>query len=538
MSGRACETVGIDLGTTYSSLAYMDEQFVPRVVLNENAVAAVPSVVLFDDEELLVGEMALEHSRTHADRTVQFIKNEMGTDWKRTFRGHQHTPESISAIILRHLVRMAEPQLGPIRQAVITVPAYFNERRRLATQSAGQIAGLEVVSTLNEPTAAVLADSVERRRNPKGTPAAPEEKVLVYDLGGGTFDVTIVHVTPDEIRELATEGNWNLGGKDWDQAVIELVAGRFQEKHGFDPRGDAQGAQDLQLACERAKRTLTNRKVAAIRIHADGRELATDVTREQFEAASESLLQSTRLTAELALDQAKLKWKDIARVVLVGGSTLMPAVKELIRREHGQVPETLVNPVLSVALGAAIYAHLLDSESQLKLVPLGAGAPPKPASVRFVTAHGLGLKVRSRDGQAWINDVRIPKGTLVPARSPAKRYSLTGTRSRDYVQIEITQGDSTDVDRIEILGEVRFDGFPPPEAGEAVPSGAPGDPPEAFDVTLEFDEAGRVQISAVYRDLRHGREFPLAAELKVEGALQPEEIEIQRRSLQEYERSA
>ena len=239
MNERACEAVGIDLGTTYSSLAFMDNSLMPRVVPDSSGQTVMPSVVFFDGNEIIVGEMALQQAKLCADRVVQFVKVHMGDPWRKEILGRVHTPESISAMILGQLVKEAEPQIGPISKAVITVPAYFTEKRRRATQQAGEIAGLEVIGTLNEPLAATLAYGLHHTDQ--------TQVVVVYDLGGGTFDVTVVRISPNMLEELATAGNRQLGGRDWDQALIDHVANDFQRAHGQDLRRDAQAMQDLLL---------------------------------------------------------------------------------------------------------------------------------------------------------------------------------------------------------------------------------------------------------------------------------------------------
>ena len=203
MSKRGCESVGIDLGTTFSAMAYMDDQSTPRMIQDGSGQAVIPSVVYFDDDEVIVGDIALQQARMHPERVVQFIKVHIGDDWSRKFNGIDHTPESISAIILAHLLREAEPQIGPVTSAVITVPAFFTEKRRRATQQAGEIAGLNVIGTLNEPMAAALAFGLYRENR--------EQTAVAYDLGGGTFDVTVVRISPNELTELATYGNRQLG---------------------------------------------------------------------------------------------------------------------------------------------------------------------------------------------------------------------------------------------------------------------------------------------------------------------------------------
>jgi len=550
MGVRAGESVGIDLGTTYSSLAYTDSNLLPRIVQDSSGSGVIPSVIYFDEAGVVVGDVALQQSKYHAERTVQFIKVHMGDRWEQRFHGHVHTPESLSAIILRNLLREAEPQIGPIRSAVITVPAYFTERRRLATQQAGEIAGLEILGTLNEPMAATLAYGLHRR--------GEEQLVVVYDLGGGTFDVTIVRIAPGEIEELAINGNRQLGGRDWDKRLIEFLADGFQKAHQIDPRTDLQAMQNLRLECEAAKRRLSGMLRTPLVFHAYGRDYSTEVTRQQFEELTAGLLHTTQVITELALEDAGLEWSQISRVVLVGGSTKMPAVREMLKRTSGLDPEMEVNPVLAVALGAAIYAHTLDTGGELKPIrrlaseeeeeepervgqvveepreePVpDAGEPspgidetveyvgPPPAEavpkVRFVTAHGVG--VLARVGEEWKNVVLIPRNTQVPASAIRRFVTASATGGGTYVRIEITQGDTPEPELAEVLGTGRIAEFPRNEP--------PGQP---VDVIMEFNEEGRLHIQAVY--VNTGQEIEMS--LDIPDALRPEEVRTEKRHLDE-----
>lgn len=494
MIERACAAVGIDLGTTFSSMAYLDTKLIPQMVMDTSGKSVVPSVILFDDNEILVGDIALEQSVLSPDRVVQFVKVHMGEDWRREFDGHVYTPESLSAIILGYLVKEAEKQnLGAIASAVITVPAYFNEKRRRATQQAGEIAGLQVIGTLNEPMAATLAYGLHQHQ--------AEQNVVVYDLGGGTFDVTIVRISPREIVELATSGNRQLGGKDWDEALIEHVAADFQRVHGSDPRSDLESTQNLLLACEKAKRQLSMKKQTKIACTALGKTHQTEITRAVFEQLTVDLLQSTRMTTEIALDESGLSWNQIDRVILVGGSTLMPGVHAMLEKASGKKPEFGVNPVIAVALGAAIYAHILETDSGLTLIER-----PRPG-IRFVTAHGVGLRVRTETG--WKNSVLIQKNSPVPASANRRFFTVEETHADTTIKIEVTQGDSEDADLAEMLGEVAIEGFPRNE-----PAGQP------VDVTMEFDQQGRLQMRAVYANT--GQEVQTS--LEVAGGLHEEQV--------------
>ena len=516
---RGCESVGIDLGTTYSSLAYIDEQMTPRIVPDSSGQTVIPSVIFFDDQEMIVGDIALQQAKLRADRVVQFIKVHMGEEWRRELGGQNHTPESLSAIILAHLVREAEPQLGPIASAVITVPAYFTEKRRRATQQAGEIAGLKVIGILNEPTAAALAYGLSRENR--------HQNVLVYDLGGGTFDVTVIRIEPGSLEELATCGNRQLGGKDWDQALIDHIAADFQARFHADPRREPQALQDLVLATEQAKRQLTRLNKTSIRLHALGHDHICEITREQFENITAHLLRTTKLTTEMALEDAGLDWQRLDRVVLVGGSTHMPMVRTMLKQLSGKDPETGVNPVLAVALGAAIYAQMLESGNAPKAIqhvklsekvrdadgtvterqePLAA--PTVLPSVRFVTAHGVGVKIRHKE--KMVNFVLIKKNTPVPCEVSRefKTYSAGGNTRR--VTIEVTQGDTSDLDLAELLGTGVIEGLPPKE-----PTGQP------VRVTMSFDEQGRLHVRALY--VKTGQE--LVFTLQVAGGLEEQQVE-------------
>lgn len=530
MSERGCEAVGIDLGTTYSALAYLDNQMTPRMVQDSSGQAVVPSVVFFDDDEVVVGDIALQQARMQSDRTVQFIKVHMGDDWKKEFNGQTHTPESISAIILAHLVREAEPQIGPIKKAVITVPAYFTEKRRRATQQAGEIAGLNVIGTLNEPMSAALAFGLYREDK--------EQTAVVYDLGGGTFDVTVVRISPNELTELATFGNRQLGGRDWDQCLVNYVADDFKKQFGTDPRDDDQARQDLVIACEQAKRRLGRMNQTAVRLHALGHDHNCQITRQEFESMTAHLLQTTRLTTEMALEDAGLKWDDVAKVVLVGGSTHMPKVREMLKEVSGKDPDTGVNPVLAVALGAAQYAHMLEEgraptavmqkhdedaipvDPDLEVAGMKASSGAKSGAipqVGFVTAHGVGVKALVNKQKA--NVVLIHKNARVPCEVSRtfKTIPDSSGNTRKKIPIEVTQGDTPHLDLAETLGKGQIDGIPS------------NDPPgQPVKVTMSFDEQGRLHVNSLY--VNTGQELNI--DLEIPGGLAEKEVEEYKELLQ------
>lgn len=524
MIQRACECVGIDLGTTYSCLAYLDEQLTPRVVADSSGQSVMPSVVFFDDEEVIVGDLALQQSKLAADRVVQFVKVHMGDNWRREVQGHVYTPESISAIILGQLIREATPQIGPVKSAVITVPAFFTEKRRRATQQAGEIAGLDVLGTLNEPMSATLAYGLHRTDR--------DQIAVVYDLGGGTFDVTVVRITPTELAELATRGNRQLGGRDWDQALVDHFAESFLRQHGVALEEDPQAAQDLLLECERAKRRLSKMNKTAVRTHAFGKDHVVEVTRQEFDSMTAHLLRATKLTTEVALEDAGVTWPQVSRVVLVGGSTHMPAVRTMLQQLSGKAPDTAVNPVLAVALGAASYGYMLESGQHLKALHLQQhderasetsgvdvaaapeAAPLRLPNVRFVTAHGVGVRVRAEN--RYRNRVLVPKNSRVPTSVTRRFRTVAQRRGADQIEIVITQGDTPNLELCEILGTGVIKGLPTDEP--------PGQP---VDVTLEFDDQGRVHAHAIYVNT----EQQLSLTINVVDGLLEKEVEQQREFL-------
>ncbi len=570
MTERACQAVGIDLGTTYSSLAYLDKRGVVQVVNDAAGQAVMPSVVYFDDHAVLVGDVALQQSKIDVSRSVQFIKAHMGEPWKREFNGHAHTPESLSAIIISHLKREAESQIGPIPSAVITVPAFFVERRRRATEQAGVIAGLDVLGTLNEPMAATLAYGLYRGKNDSAGKQMEDQAVVVFDLGGGTFDVTIVRISPTEIWEIATEGNRRLGGRDWDDYLLNLIADDFKRAHGVDLRQeDPQAEHDLRIECELAKRRLSSMKRTPVVFHACGKRHTTSVTREQFEAATAHLVQGTRLTVELALSDAGLSWDKISRVLLVGGSTQMPAIRRMLQEASGSPPDSDINPVTAVAKGAAIYAHILESGQQgpeifqeaaeeerpdtpfdEKPAVLSAAAPgisleggagetaeaqppgekpsetePPPVenpigltvdSVKFVTAHGVGIRVR--EGERWKNEVLIKANTRVPKDASKRCHPTKKPEAGSYIRVEITQGDTADPDLAEVLGVGRIEGFSGDEPAQ-----------QPVDVIMQFDRLGRLSVSAKYGD----RDTQLIFAMEIPNGLTPDEVENHHEHLKE-----
>ncbi|HEY1068008.1 MAG TPA: Hsp70 family protein, partial [Pirellulales bacterium] len=356
-------TVGIDLGTTFSTLAYLDDQGKAVPVANDDGEVETPSLVLFtEDGQVIVGPSRQRAAMEDPTRIVERIKREMGNlDFRKVVDGQEMTPEFISALILKKLRQDAERRIGPIGNAVITVPYYFNDARRKATQDAGRIAGLNVVDIINEPTAATLTYAWEQGKMGSGG-ATKETKVLVYDLGGGTFDVTLVKFTPTHFEVLATDGDVHLGGVDWTDRIMHHVAKEFKDKHGIDPLDSPQTTQVLRSDCDQAKINLSTGNMASIICRCQGKAASVKISRDLFHELTADLLQRTLDTTELVLDMAKLSAKQVDSIVLVGGSTLMPKVRESLEQLTGVKPFTGLSPHTAVAQGAAIHAAILEAK--------------------------------------------------------------------------------------------------------------------------------------------------------------------------------
>jgi molecular chaperone DnaK len=443
--------IGIDLGTTYSAVGIIGPTGKPEIVPNREGDRITPSVVLFQGDQTLVGTMAKRTAPTAPNDVVQFVKRQMGDrDWCFTTSDDaSYSAEQVSAIILRRLKEDAEAVLGEeIDGVVITVPAFFNDARRKATMDAGQIAGLNVRRIINEPTAAALAFGV-------GTDA--EGTVLVYDLGGGTFDVTIMRISDGTFDVLATDGNRNLGGYDWDGALMLHINEQIKAQGGPDLLEDNLQTADLRDKAEAAKRALTTMTTAKVFISAGGKTYNVPVTRAEFEDLTSGLLSETRDITEHVLEAAGLTWAQIGQVLLVGGSTHMPMVHDAITKLSGKEPIRGVNPDEAVALGAAIQAHVVATPAK----GLGPGQAPLPGLpggnpiINDVSAHGLGtIALNSeRNSQRW-NFVLIGRNTRIPAKGGDD--FVTTVENQSQIEVVITQGDDTDPDEVETVGESTF----------------------------------------------------------------------------------
>jgi len=463
--------VGIDLGTTNSVVAVY-EGGEPTVIANAEGHRTTPSVVAFSKSgEVLVGEVAKRQAITNPDRTVRSVKRHMGEAWSIEIDGKTYTPQEISARILMKLKRDAEAYLGgPVTQAVITVPAYFGDAQRQATKEAGQIAGLEVLRIINEPTAASLAYGLDK--------AGQDQTILVYDLGGGTFDVSVLEIGEGVFEVKATSGNTHLGGDDWDQRIMDWLAKDFKNDHGVDLSKDPMARQRLKEAAEKAKIELS--QVASTEINlpfvtatADGPlHLQRSLTRSEFQKMTEDLVAATRPPVEQAIKDAGIKVADIDHVVLVGGSTRMPAVVDLVKSITGKEPHKGVNPDEVVAAGAALQAGVLKGDVKdillLDVTPLTLG---------IETMGGVFTKM-------------IERNTTIPTRR--SEIFTTAADSQPEVEVHVLQGESEMADRNASVGKFNLTGIAP------APRGVP-----QIEVTFDIDANGIVAVSA--KDLGTGK---------------------------------
>ncbi len=485
-AGRgSARAVGIDLGTTLSSVAQVNEAGEPVVIANSEGELRTPSVVHFGKDSILVGLDAVREGLASPERTVSGVKRSMGdAHYQFTVDDETYTPEAISALILRKVVQDAATHIGPITDAVITVPAYFDDSRRKATEDAGRIAGLNVIDIINEPTAAALA---------YGFSGTSEDGVfIVYDLGGGTFDVTVIEKNGTDLVTLATDGDVELGGKDWDERMVNYLAEQFRREFGSDPRQDRAAMAYLTLTAEESKKTLSRRPSTKVPVSFHGHWGNYELTREQFESLTDDLLKMTQLTTEMVLEEAKVNWQGIKKVVVTGGSTRMPMVQRMLEQISGRPVEVTVSADDAVAMGAAIHAAIMEMKSPDRLTEYSSEAAERLGKIHTtdVASHALGLVVKDHRTMQRRNDILIRKNARLPA-GVTKTYQ-TATENQQSIRLQVVQGDAPDPEACIVLGEFRISNLP---AGR--PAGAP------VRVTFSYDAKGRVHVTAL--DVKSGQ---------------------------------
>ena len=465
--------IGIDLGTTNSCVAVM-EGGQPTVIANTEGARTTPSVVAFTKTgERLVGEPAKRQAVTNADKTISSIKREMGTDYKVAIDDKKYSPQEISAMILQKLKADAEGYLGEkVTEAVITVPAYFNDAQRQATKDAGKIAGLDVKRIINEPTAAALAYGLDNEK---------EQKIMVYDLGGGTFDVSIIEIGDGVIEVLSTAGNNRLGGDDFDQKITDYMLADFKAKEGVDLSTDKMALQRLKEAAEKAKKelssaTTTNINLPFITATAEGpKHFDMNLTRAKFDELTHDLVEKTAEPVTRALSDAGITAAELGQVLLVGGSTRIPAVQEEVKRLTGKEPSKSLNPDECVALGASVQGGKLAGDA-------GAG------DILLLDVTPLSLSIETMGGVATR---LIERNTTIPTKK--SQIFSTAADNQTAVDINVVQGERQFAKDNKSLGQFRLDGIPP------APRGIP-----QIEVTFDIDANGIVNVSA--KDLGTGKE--------------------------------
>ena len=479
-------SVGIDLGTTFSAVAYLDNLGNPQTLANAEGDKLTPSAVFFEGDNVVVGKEALKAIATDAEEVAQFAKRDLG---QRTFHkilgGRKYPPEAIEAWILHKVGSDAAQQIGPFKQAVITVPAYFDEVRRKATQDAGYMAGIEVVDIINEPTAAAVAFGFQQGFLNLDGSASQHCKVLVYDLGGGTFDVTVMDIGGQEFTAMATDGDVHLGGYDFDQRLVDFVAEEFIRKHRLDPREEPTTLGRMWRECEDAKRTLSARNKANVACDYKGQAMRLEITRKKFEEMTQDLLDRTQFTTRQTLQASGLQWSDIDHVLLVGGSTRMPSVCEMLTKLTGKKPNQSVSADEAVAHGAALRAGLLMAKQ--------SGQRPR-FTIKNVNSHSLGVVATETKTNRQRNAILIPRNTPLPVT--AKRVFKTHKPGQKSILVQIVEGESSSPDDCSHIGRCTV---------RDLPADLPAQTP--IEVYFRYEENGRltvtVNVANTDKQLRH-----------------------------------
>ena len=510
--------VGIDLGTTFSAISHINENGVPELIPNEEGKRLTPSVIYYDDGEFIVGEYAKMSALAAPEKTVEFIKREMGrpiTEYSREFDGKEYSAEDLSAEILKTLKKGAETKLGEkITDAVITVPAYFNDPERQATIRSGEIAGLKVQRIINEPTAAALSYGMHHIGN--------KLRVLVFDLGGGTFDVTIMEIDGQELNILATSGNHRLGGKDWDDKIITYFAEDFEIEHGVNPLEDSYAYQEIQRFAIEGKEYLSRLDKCRISCSYDGKAHQVELTKEKFEEMTADLVEKCKDIVNVVLDEVDLTKDKIDNVLLVGGSTRIPMIRNMIAEHFGKPPDTYLNPDEAVVLGAAVMGELIESENRQKR---GGIRPASRTStqnfgikrISDVCSHNLGMA--ALDNGELYNSIIIPKNTHIPCEV-SKDYISHNQPEIDVIVLQ--GGEDRDPRNSTVRDAYEVFDIPPRSTGET-----------RIKVTFKYDVNGVIDVEAEDADKKKvlpirekEGEIDWEAYLKTEQAVMPMAIAL------------
>ncbi len=485
--------VGIDLGTTFSAVAHINENGVPELIPNEDGKRLTPSVIFYNNSEFIVGEYAKQNALAEPENTVEFIKREMGkplSEFSREFGGKEYSSEELSAEILKTLKKDAEAKLKEqVTDAVITVPAYFNDPERKATIRAGEIAGLNVQRIINEPTAAALSYGMHH--------SGDTATVLVFDLGGGTFDVTIMEVEGQEMKILGTNGDHRLGGKDWDDKIIIHAAERFKSEHGENPLTDLSTYLEIQTRAVEAKIQLSTLNRATIITNYAGKSHRLQLTRQEYEAMTTDLVERCRSLVEVVLHEVKLTADQIDTVLLVGGSTRLPMIQNMLTEYFGKPPDTSVNPDETVVFGAAVMGELIQAEETKKRPFLGAGPKQNLGIMRIsdVCSHSLGMVALDNIGELC-NSIIIPKNTNIPCDVSKDNYLTTSPNQTEFDIIVLQGGEQLAPRECPVSDAYEVYDIPPRPVGET-----------RLKVTYKYNTSGVIEVEA--EDVQSKKVLPI-----------------------------
>jgi len=479
--------VGIDLGTTFSEIAHVNEHGVPEVIENAEGERITPSVVLFDGDEIHVGSYAKDNMAVYPGQGVEFVKRFMGDRlWSFEYGGRKYNASEISSFILKKLKTDAEGKLNTkISDVVITVPAYFGDPQRRATIEAGEMAGLNVVQVINEPTAAAYSYGLHK--------LGKDQRVLVFDLGGGTFDVTVMEISGEKIEVKATNGDHQLGGKDWDDALTQYIADKFQKTYRINPYDDEADYQSLKEKCLSAKISLSNLPKVNVIYGCKGKILKEEITRQKFEEITSRLVNQCRMLTELVLKEAKYRKIDIDVVLLAGGSTRMPMVVNMLKEYFGKEPSKALNPDECVALGAAVKAALLKKETWSLPGQKKTWALPSGMKDINVTSHSFGLAVL-KDGELF-NSIIIPKNTPYPCEREKSDY-VTTYDNQETLDLYVLEGEAEDPRDCDLVGSYQIYDIPKRPAGKT-----------KLKVTYKYNQNQIVEVNTV--ELGNNNALPL-----------------------------